>query len=41
MTAITQYSFDPLAHYDAGIDFEASKAKARGESPSRTRCPSA
>lgn len=37
MTAITQYSFDPLAHYDAGADFQASKAKARAERDARLR----
>lgn len=37
MTAITQYSFDPLTHYDAGADFAASKAKARAERDARLR----
>ena len=37
MTATTQYSFDPLTYYDAGIDFQASKAKARAERDARLR----
>lgn len=37
MAAITQYSFDPLTHYDAGVDFAAAKAKAKAERDQKLR----
>lgn len=37
MSAIAQYSFDPLTHYDAGADFAAAKAKAKAERDQKLR----
>ena len=37
MTAITQYSFDPLTYYDAGADSQTSKAAAKAKRDARLR----